>query len=363
MSDLLYDFFQVCLVLMVFSIVVVGYYIRNSPKNAFSLLLFLLIGICSGGLLNDMLLKQYLFTPVVFPFIVPLFYALGPLLLVHYRSHYDESSAKDLLHFLPVGFLFLDTIIHQMVFPQDFMTNTELARAYNFREANFSFFLSGAFILVTYPCYILGYASYILVEHLGNKRNKKQLIFIFLLIVALMSIVLQDLVLYYHLDLRLFPVDINIVRFSLSLIGPLLLFYSLVVFKTAINKRLSRPKGSLTDLKILEIDSFTHKETFNDDSPIYQKGMGKIEYIAASPFSEKEWENYLRANSMTFSDYKRKVRIERTKHLIQEGYLVNYSIESLSDEVGYRSRSSFYASFEQTAGMKLSEFRKSLGSN
>jgi AraC-like DNA-binding protein len=60
----------------------------------------------------------------------------------------------------------------------------------------------------------------------------------------------------------------------------------------------------------------------------------------------------------TFADWKNRNRILFAKDLIDQGYLNKFTIDTLSQECGYRSRGNFNIAFLQVTGKKLSAYVK-----
>ena len=63
-----------------------------------------------------------------------------------------------------------------------------------------------------------------------------------------------------------------------------------------------------------------------------------------------EWRNYFAEQDITFTDLKREHRITHAIQLINEGYLNNYTVDSLAAAIGYSSRTSFYSAYKQITG-------------
>ncbi|HAW21291.1 MAG TPA: hypothetical protein DCX14_14010, partial [Flavobacteriales bacterium] len=51
------------------------------------------------------------------------------------------------------------------------------------------------------------------------------------------------------------------------------------------------------------------------------------------------------------------------KDLIAQGALNDYSVDGLSQLIGYQSRTSFYSAFKEVEGMSFSEYRDTLSSS
>jgi AraC-like DNA-binding protein len=60
----------------------------------------------------------------------------------------------------------------------------------------------------------------------------------------------------------------------------------------------------------------------------------------------------------SFSQWKNRNRITFAKELINQGYLNTFTVETLSQECGYKSRGNFNSAFEEVTKIKLSEYVK-----
>jgi AraC-like DNA-binding protein len=60
----------------------------------------------------------------------------------------------------------------------------------------------------------------------------------------------------------------------------------------------------------------------------------------------------------SFSDYKKIVRINDATRLLEQGYLKDKTIESLSEKVGFSSYITFYLAFKSITGMTTQDYAK-----
>ena len=61
---------------------------------------------------------------------------------------------------------------------------------------------------------------------------------------------------------------------------------------------------------------------------------------------------------ISFNDFKKIIRIQKTILLIKEGYLKNNTMESLASQTGFTSYSSFFKSFKSITGMSPQEYNR-----
>ncbi len=62
----------------------------------------------------------------------------------------------------------------------------------------------------------------------------------------------------------------------------------------------------------------------------------------------------------SFTDFKNRKRIQFAINLINDGYLMNYTVEHLSHQCGFSSRANFNNAFLKATGMSLKEYKKSV---
>jgi AraC-like DNA-binding protein len=60
----------------------------------------------------------------------------------------------------------------------------------------------------------------------------------------------------------------------------------------------------------------------------------------------------------SFSEWKNRNRVLLAIELINKDYLNTYTVETLSQECGYKSRGNFNIAFQEVTGKKLSEYVK-----
>ena len=60
--------------------------------------------------------------------------------------------------------------------------------------------------------------------------------------------------------------------------------------------------------------------------------------------------------TLSFTNYKKAVRINEAIKLIEEGYLKSNTIESLAKDIGFSSYSPFYTSFKMNTGLTPQEY-------
>ena len=69
-----------------------------------------------------------------------------------------------------------------------------------------------------------------------------------------------------------------------------------------------------------------------------------------SNIDANDWRNFLNDENLSFSEFKKKLRIGYAKRLIAGGFLEKYTIDSLAQTIGYSSRTSFYSAYKEVTG-------------
>ena len=69
-----------------------------------------------------------------------------------------------------------------------------------------------------------------------------------------------------------------------------------------------------------------------------------------SNIEASDWRNYLNDENLSFSEFKKKLRIQYAIRLIAEGFLDKFTIDSLTETIGYSSRTSFYSAYKEVTG-------------
>lgn len=76
----------------------------------------------------------------------------------------------------------------------------------------------------------------------------------------------------------------------------------------------------------------------------------KPELASASLISSSDWDSFLQEQRFSWPEFKNRVRIRYALQELNSGYLATKTVESLSLELGFQSRKSFYTAFESVTG-------------
>ena len=97
------------------------------------------------------------------------------------------------------------------------------------------------------------------------------------------------------------------------------------------------------------LEDIDHSEKMFCESKISLDRLAQVTNIEAIT-----WRNYLNDEGLSFSDLKKKVRVNYALRLIEEGFLEKYTIDSLTETIGYSSRTSFYSAYKEVTGTNWS---------
>lgn len=102
-------------------------------------------------------------------------------------------------------------------------------------------------------------------------------------------------------------------------------------------------------------------EHFAINSNLFLNENFKIGNLATKLMVPKSHAQYLFKyhSSVSFSDFKKIIRIQKSISLIEEGYLKNNTLESLAAFTGFSSYSPFFKSFKSITGKSPQEYQKS----
>jgi AraC-like DNA-binding protein len=271
------------------------------------------------------------------------------------------------------------------------MNNTGNSLSLKWKLTSFVLFSTYAFAYC-YLCYSMLLKKVWLKKETVRIQNKQNRLIkkwtLFLVILSTLSIIRVLISLYFHI----FNKDIISIsdEYFIWISG---LIWMLIFIKTLISPEVLYGYDVLNDIikkektYTLELDNIwdieSKKESYNiQDSKLkLQVDKNIIEYIseiekkALNPTLFKDFKftisdlatklkiptshlNYIFKYhcKISFSDYKKTIRIHHSINLIQSGYLEINTFESLAKEVGFASYNPFYSSFKEISGKSPKEF-------
>ncbi|MFK7808943.1 MAG: helix-turn-helix domain-containing protein [Saprospiraceae bacterium] len=120
------------------------------------------------------------------------------------------------------------------------------------------------------------------------------------------------------------------------------------IFKTS--KSATQPNAE-DELKIEKVKSIMTNQL------LFKRTDLKLKDVAShTGISQHELSRIINANlTLNFNDFVNQYRIEEAKKMLDEDH--NYTIEGISQEVGFKSKSAFYNAFKKFVGVSPSQFK------
>lgn len=120
------------------------------------------------------------------------------------------------------------------------------------------------------------------------------------------------------------------------------------------NAPTSNPLNAPIETEITDFAKILQK--YVDERQYIQVSFSKSKILADSGVSDRLFTYYFNEHlQSSFIQWRNKYRLDYSMELISDGYLKNYTIESLAKKVGFQSRNSFATSFKAEFGKLPSE--------
>ena len=333
---------------------------------------------------NDFLLT------IIAPISIPLFYAAAPLLFLYIKylfqlQEYQKFKKIEWLHFLPVILVFINFS------PQLFISTKEKAVFFEmvFKNPQFLnetkyFIFSIRENLLIRPLYFVIYIIASLSILFKNRKmhemkNDKNIsipfISILITLFSLQTLIILGVAIALNFGSSINQIDsekTNIIAsiqgfisFTLPLIiflFPHMLYGILGPLRNELNKSLRNKyfAGGIA-IEKTHLETSIILEKYFISKPYLQTGynMSILAFDTKIPCHQiaKFFNIYL---ERTFSDWKNAVRIEYAIEQMHEGKALKITLEAISINCGYTSRSNFNKAFEKITGQKPSEYIKNL---
>lgn len=289
-----------------------------------------------------------------FPFGLPLLYLIGPSYLL-YKNGYRYHPGWMWLHYSPAILIFLNLVISALFQPDFFMESITKHTLGEGTNITGSAWLADEAILILYPIHALIY----LLSHLriqakeGAPMLTKDDLVTYVMIINIPVIILLISVFNGFLDVS--PTTLTAIQVFVLSSVPILMIDIINGYKEVEQK--TRVNAVLKTIDMAHISLFLGGQIL-PKSDFTSPGFSKEELIVVSDIPESDWDEYMSRKGLTFNGLKRWVRVQISKKLIQDGYLDKYSVEALSQDIGYRSRTSFYSAFKEIEGVSFMEYRE-----
>jgi AraC-like DNA-binding protein len=330
---------------------------------------------------------------------LPLSYLLGPLLFYYVKTTLaDNSKLKkwDWLHLLPAAFIVINCLpFTTLPFDQKAQIAHEIVNVTEHYALDFNF-VSFEFILYSRSIHLLGYAIFSIrlfyvhskkmVQENNSRSSNHSVISRWIYLLCLMQIIIAvnsigHMSTLYGVQFSIFGIPSTKIftekyYFEICGGGFFLQNLSLFLFPKILygNVSYSIEEGKNTILD--EIKSSLPKKqketaTVEDIELIIQSYLETLPFIlkefSLSQMSfdlkipERFLSNYFNKElDITFSDWRKNLRIDHVCRLIEVGEAKNLTIEAIATNAGFASRSKFIDAFKERKGVTPSAFIKSI---
>lgn len=298
----------------------------------------------------------------LYPYGLFTLFIMGPGLYLD-ATRIASYNPLALLHYVPAFLILVTTLLHPLLSNQSIRLIQSLFIYGDSSMMSSTGIMPDAYLFIAYPVYTTVYLALTLYHAYRDHDNSfpsisnEPLLYGLLLI----SPFVLDMAHHFIYGKGLIVRSLNIVLFILFGILPLIALdirrkFNDIITVNSISKSIQGKEKNMDP-----ISRFIAREINKGDKSIFtQEKFTKAMLYAESGFPVSQWEKYYHRNHGGFSDLKKFVRIKIALQLIKDGYLDLYSIEALSNDIGYKSRTSFYSAFEQVQSQSFSEFYKRL---
>jgi len=384
----------------IFTSFILLYYLSSlNRSNIFLALFFLCCNLVVLVYYGLHFTKDLFWEGVSFVNWLPLSYLLGPLLFYYVKTTLSDNNKLekwDWLHLLPAAFIIINCLpFTTLPFDQKANIAHEIVNvtenyALDFNFVSFEFILySRSIHLLCYAIFSIGFFyvhSKKMVQENNSRSSNHSIISRWIYLLCLMQIIIAvnsigHMSTLYGVQFSIFGIPSTKIfteKYYFEICGGgfflqnLSLFLFPKILYGNVSYAIEEGKNNIID----EIKSSLPKKqketaTVHDIEQIIQA------YLSNSPFTQKEFSlsqmsfdlkiperflsNYFNKElEITFSDWRKNLRIDHVCKLIEDGEAINLTIEAIATNAGFASRSKFIDAFKERKGVTPSAFIKSI---
>ena len=384
----------------IFTSFILLYYLSSlNRSNIFLALFFLCCNLVVLVYYGLHFTKNLFWEGVSFVNWLPLSYLLGPLLFYYVKTTLSDSNKLqkwDWLHLLPAVFIVINCLpFTTLPFDQKAQIAHEIVNVtenytLDFNFVSFEFILySRSIHLLLYSIFSIGYfytRSKAILKNFNRLPSNHSIISRWLYLLCLIQIVIAinsigHMSTLYGVEFNIFGIPTTRIfteKYYFEICGGgfflqnIFLFLFPKILYGNVSYTIEKGKDNIID----ELKSNLPKKqketaTIQDIEQIIQR------YLENSPFIQKEFSlsqmsfdlkiperflsNYFNKElNITFSDWRKNLRIDHVCKLIELGEAKNLTIEAISTNAGFASRSKFIDAFKERKGVTPSAFIKSI---
>ena len=383
----------------IFTSFILLYYLSSlNRSNIFLALFFLCCNLVVLVYYGLHFTKDQFWEGVSFVHWLPLSYLLGPLLFYYVKTTLADNSKLekwDWLHLLPAVFIIINCLpFTTLPFDQKAQIAHEIVNVTENYTLDFNF-VSFEFILYSRSIHLLCYALFSIgffylhskkmLQENNSRSSNHSIISRWIYLLCLMQIIIAvnsigHMSTLYGVQFSIFGIPSTTIftekyYFEICGGGFFLQNLSLFLFPKILYGNVSYTIEKGKDNIIEEIKSSLPKKqketaTVQDIEQIIQSYLETLPFIlkefSLSQMSfdlkipERFLSNYFNKElEITFSDWRKNLRIDHVCALIEDGEAKNLTIEAIATNAGFASRSKFIDAFKERKGVTPSAFIKS----
>ncbi|NBV10358.1 MAG: AraC family transcriptional regulator [Chitinophagia bacterium] len=386
----------------IFTSFILLYYLSSlNRSNIFLALFFLCCNLVVMVYYGLHFTKDLFWEGVSFVHWLPLSYLLGPLLFFYVKTTLSDNNKLkkwDWVHLLPAAFIVINCLpFTTLPFDQKAQIAHEIVNVTENYNLDFNF-VSFEFILYSRSIHLLCYAIFSIVYfYLHTKRLLKEyssrssnhsILSRWILLLCLMQIVIAinsigHMSTLYGVQFNVFGVPSTAIfteKYYFEICGGgfflqnifLFLFPKILygnvsyIIEDGENSiiddlKLNLPKKQKEAATIQDIEQIIQNYLLN--SPFIQKDFSLSQMSFDLKIPERFLSNYFnKILVISFSEWRKNLRIEYVCSLIEAGESKNLTIEAIATNAGFASRSKFIDAFKERKGVTPSAFIKSMSS-
>lgn len=384
----------------IFTSFILLYYLSSlNRSNIFLALFFLCCNLVVLVYYGLHFTKNLFWEGVSFVNWLPLSYLLGPLLFYYVKTTLSDSNKLqkwDWLHLLPAVFIVINCLpFTTLPFDQKAQIAHEIVNVtenytLDFNFVSFEFILySRSIHLLLYSIFSIGYfytRSKSILKNFNRLPSNHSIISRWLYLLCLIQIVIAinsigHMSTLYGVEFNIFGIPTTRIfteKYYFEICGggfflqniflflfPKILYgnvsYTIEKGKDNIIDELKSnlPKKQKETATIQDIEQII--QHYLENSPFIQKEFSLSQMSFDLKIPERFLSNYFNKElNITFSDWRKNLRIDHVCKLIELGEAKNLTIEAISTNAGFASRSKFIDAFKERKGVTPSAFIKSI---
>ena len=384
----------------IFTSFILLYYLSSlNRSNIFLALFFLCCNLVVMVYYGLHFTKELFWEGVSFVHWLPLSYLLGPLLFFYVKTTLSDNNKLekwDWLHLIPAAFIIINCLpfttlpFDQKVNIAHEIVNVTENYALDFNFVSFEFILySRSIHLLCYAIFSIGFFyvhSKKMVQENNSRSSNHSIISRWIYLLCLMQIIIAvnsigHMSTLYGVQFSIFGIPSTKIfteKYYFEICGGgfflqnLFLFLFPKILYGNVSYRIEEGKNNIIDdlksnLPKKQKENATIQDieliikAYLNDLPFTQKEFSLSQMSFDLKIPERFLSNYFNKElEITFSDWRKNLRIDHVCRLIEVGEAKNLTIEAIATNAGFASRSKFIDAFKERKGVTPSAFIKSI---